>query len=350
MRVLRSLSQLAGKPRAPVLTIGNFDGVHRGHQRILETVARQARRRRGTAVALTFDPHPLKVLRPQAAPPLLLTLEQKLALLEQHGIDLVLVLPFTRKFSRLTPQRFVEEIIHRRIGAEMVCVGATFRFGHRQAGDAALLRSLAAEHGIAAPTVPPLVIRGETVASTVVRRLVAEGEVARVARLLGRPYALSGDVQRGAGRGATLDSPTLNMIPEQECLPARGVYVAEALLKGRIYPAAVNVGVRPTFDGKQLVVEAHLLRFARRITRGQLEIRLLRRLRPEKRFPSPDALRAQIQRDVTQTRRYFARQGKRSGPRPLKGGGRGACVQRKGKSENRKGPGGCVDRWEKPQR
>jgi riboflavin kinase/FMN adenylyltransferase len=289
MQVLRSLSRLARKPKAAVLTIGNFDGVHRGHQRILETVAREARQRRGAAVALTFEPHPLKVLRPQAAPPLLLTLEQKLALLEQHGIDLVLVLPFTRRFSRLTPQRFVEEIIHRRIGAEMVCVGTTFRFGHRQAGDATLLRRLAVEHGIAARTVPPVVVRGETVASTLVRRLVAEGEVTRVVRLLGRPYALTG-------------------VPEQECLPARGVYVAEVRLKGRAYPAAVNVGVRPTFDGRQLVVEAHLLRLARRVTRGRLEIRLLRRLRPEKRFPSPEALQAQIQRDVARTRRHFAGQ------------------------------------------
>lgn len=307
MRVLRSLGQLARKPQAPVLTIGNFDGVHRGHRRILETVVRQARQRSGTALALTFDPHPLKVLRPQAAPPLLLTLEQKLALLEQHGINLVLVLPFTRKFSRLTPEQFVEGIIHRRIGAEMVCVGATFRFGHRQAGDAALFMRLAAEHGIAARTVPPVVIRGETVASTLVRRLVAEGEVTRVARLLGRPYALTGEIQRGAGRGAKLSFPTLNMIPEQECLPARGVYVAEAVLKGRTYPAAVNVGIRPTFDGRQLVVEAHLLRFRRRVRRGRLEIRLLRRLRPEKRFLSPEVLRAQIQRDVARTRRHFAR-------------------------------------------
>lgn len=307
MRVLRSLGQLARKPQAPVLTIGNFDGVHRGHRRILETVVRQARQRSGTALALTFDPHPLKVLRPQAAPPLLLTLEQKLALLEQHGINLVLVLPFTRKFSRLTPEQFVEGIIHRRIGAEMVCVGATFRFGHRQAGDAALFMRLAAEHGIAARTVPPVVIRGETVASTLVRRLVAEGEVTRVARLLGRPYALTGEIQRGAGRGAKLSFPTLNMIPEQECLPARGVYVAEAVLKGRAYPAAVNIGVRPTFDGRQLVVEAHLLRFRRRVRRGRLEIRLLRRLRPEKRFLSPEVLRAQIQRDVARTRRHFAR-------------------------------------------
>jgi riboflavin kinase/FMN adenylyltransferase len=306
MQVLRSLSRLARKPKAAVLTIGNFDGVHRGHQRILETVAREARQRRGAAVALTFEPHPLKVLRPQAAPPLLLTLEQKLALLEQHGIDLVLVLPFTRRFSRLTPQRFVEEIIHRRIGAEMVCVGTTFRFGHRQAGDATLLRRLAVEHGIAARTVPPVVVRGETVASTLVRRLVAEGEVTRVVRLLGRPYALTGNIQRGAGRGAKLNFPTLNLAPEQECLPARCVYVAEALVKGRAYPAAVNVGVRPTFDGRQLVVEAHLLRFARRIRRGRLEICLLRRLRPEKRFPSPEALQAEIQRDVARTRRHFA--------------------------------------------
>jgi riboflavin kinase/FMN adenylyltransferase len=145
------------------------------------------------------------------------------------------------------------------------------------------------------------------VASTLVRRLVAEGEVGRVVRLLGRPYALTGDIQPGAGRGRALDFPTLNILPKQECLPARGVYVGRALVKGRTHPAAVNIGVRPTFGGKRLMVEAHLVDFSRRITRGRLVIHLLRRLRPEKRFPSPEALQAQIERDVASTRSYFAR-------------------------------------------
>lgn len=310
MRVLRSLDDLRRALPAPALTIGNFDGVHRGHQRILEKVVREARRRRGTAVAMSFDPHPGKVLAPGTAPPLLTTQAQKLALLEAVGVEVALVLPFTRALSQLSPRQFVEQIVHRSLGTRVLCVGANFRFGHRHAGDVAVLRELAEEFGFVLRVVPPVVVRGETASSSLIRRLVGEGRVAEVARLLGRPFALTGDIQPGAGRGAPLGFPTLNLVPEQECLPARGVYITETLVAGRAYPSATNVGVRPTFDGQRLVVESHLLAFSGTVTQGRLEVRFHEHVRAEKKFPSPEALQAQIERDVERTRRFFARRRK----------------------------------------
>ncbi len=307
MRVARSLSELTSPLEAPVVTVGNFDGVHRGHQRILETVVKEARQRRGTAVAVTFEPQPSKLLRPEAAPPLLTTLEQKLALLEAAGLDLAVVVPFTREFSQLSPRAFADEVLRRGLGATMVCVGESFRFGQRQAGDAALLAELARELGFELRVVAPVVFRRQTASSSLVRQLIQKGEVARAGRLLARPYALTGSVAPGAGRGRTLDFPTLNLLPEQECLPARGVYATETLVEGRAFPAATNVGVRPTFGGEQLVVESHLLDFRETVTAGRLEVRFHERLREERKFPSADALREQIADDVERTRRFFAR-------------------------------------------
>jgi riboflavin kinase/FMN adenylyltransferase len=307
MRVLRSLEELKQRLPAPALTIGNFDGVHRGHQRILAAVVREAGKRGGTAVAITFDPHPARVLHPTMAPPLLLTLEQRLALLEVAGINLALVLPFTQGFSRLSPREFVEQIICHRIRAQVVCVGSTFHFGHRQAGTSGQLKELGKEFGFSVRLVPPVIFRGQMASSTAIRQLLSRGEVARAARLLGRPFALTGTIQRGAGRGRTIGFPTLNIVPDQECLPARGVYATQTVLAGKAYAAATNVGVRPTFDGQRLMVESHLLNFSQTIGQGCLEVRFYRRLRPEKKFSSAESLRRQIERDVERTQRLFAR-------------------------------------------
>ncbi len=306
MQVYSSLEELHSPLPAAVLTIGNFDGVHLGHQRILATVVEEARRRHGTSVAVTFDPHPAKVLSPQTAPPALMTLVQKLALLQSAGMDAAVVVPFTREFSQLSPQAFVEEVLRARLGATVICVGQNFRFGHRHAGDVALLERLAVASGFAVRVVPPVVIGGETASSSLIRGLVMKGEVARAATFLGRWFALSGEIRPGAGRGQRMDFPTLNVAAEQECLPARGVYIAEALLEGQTYPAATNIGVRPTFDGSGLTVEAHLLGFSRQLTAGRLELHFLERLREEIKFASADALRAQIAQDVQRTRQYFA--------------------------------------------
>lgn len=315
MRVFRSLEELTAPLAAPALTIGNFDGVHAGHQRILASVAEEARAAGGAAVAMTFHPHPARVLG-RSAPPLLTTLEQRLRLLEENGIAVALALEFTRELSLLSPRAFLEEIVCRRLGTRVVCVGENFRFGHRQAGDVRLLEELSEELGFSVRTIPPVVVNGQVASSSLVRRLLAEGDVAGAAALLGRPFSLTGEVVTGAGRGRELGFPTLNMQPEQECTPGQGVYITETSLEGRLHPSATNVGVRPTFDdawtgmGLQgsTVVESHLLDYSGRGGSRRAEVRFHQRLRREQKFSSPEELREQIARDVEAARRFFGGQ------------------------------------------
>ncbi len=310
MRVLRGFDSFAEPLPSPVVTIGNFDGVHLGHRAILDKVVAEARARHGTALVLSFDPHPSRILTPERAPRLLTTPEQKLALLEAAGVDAILFAPFTLEFSRLSPQGFVEQVLHQRLRAAAVCIGANFRFGHRQAGDAALLVALAKQLGVAVHVVEPVIVRGEVASSSTIRRLISEGDVRAAARLLGRPFSLTGNVQRGEGRGRRLGFPTINFAPEQECLPPNGVYVTETVFGGQAHPSATNVGVRPTFDGSRLLVESHLLDFSDDAQPSRLEVLFHERLREEMKFPSGDALKAQIAADVTHVRDYFSQRGK----------------------------------------
>jgi riboflavin kinase/FMN adenylyltransferase len=287
--------------------VGNFDGVHCGHQEILRLVIERARAVGGQALALTFDPHPSRVLRRDSAPALITTVEQRLNLFAAAGLDAVLVLPFTAAFARLTPEQFALEILMETIHAAAVFVGDNFRFGHRQEGDAALLTDLGARLGFEVETVPAVRRRGVLVSSTLVRRAVSEGEVERAGRMLGRPFALSGEIQPGTGQGRHLVVPTLNLAFEQELVPGRGVYATEVILGGELYRAATNVGLRPTFDGHTLTVESHLLNFSRMLTGGPMEVRFWKRLREERRFGSVGELRGQVLRDVERARRFFAR-------------------------------------------
>jgi riboflavin kinase/FMN adenylyltransferase len=306
MRVLRGLDSLAEPLPTPVVTIGNFDGVHLGHLAILEKVVAEARACGGAALVLSFDPHPSRVLAPGRAPRLLTTEEQKLKLLETAGVDVVLITPFTLEFSRLSPQAFVEEIVVQRLKAVAVCIGANFRFGHRQAGDAVLLVELGKKNGFTVHLVEPVVVQGQVASSSVVRQLVSEGDVGAAARLLGRPFSLTGSLQRGQGRGRQLGFPTFNFGPEQECLPPNGVYVTETVFAGQVHPSATNLGVRPTFTASRLQAESHLLDFAGDVQPARLEVRFHQRLRDERKFPSPDALRAQIAADVAHAREFFS--------------------------------------------
>ncbi len=303
MRVQRGLQTDAGELPHPVLTIGNFDGVHLGHQRILQSVAERARVLEGTSVVMTFDPHPARVLAPERAPSRLTTDEQKLALLEAAGVDFVLVVPFTPEFSQLSPRRFVEELIHQKLRAKLVCIGANFRFGHGQAGDARFLAALGKEFDFEVQVVEPVVVDGQVASSSAVRSRVRDGDVRAAARLLGRPFSLTGGVRKGEGRGRQLGFPTLNFLPEQECLPAHGVYVTETRVGGHSCASVTNVGVRPTFDGSTLVVESHLL--TRSDEPARLEVRFHERLREERKFPSLRALQSQIAQDVEQARQFF---------------------------------------------
>jgi riboflavin kinase/FMN adenylyltransferase len=292
-----------------VLAIGNFDGIHLGHQAILRATVERANSLNAVATALTFDPSPRKVLRPETAPPLLSTSAQRMEWFNVLGIEAVVVLPFTLELARLTPEEFVEQILLRDLRIKAVLVGENFRFGHKQAGDVKRLSELGAKHGFAVVVVPPVVYRGEVVSSTIIRREIAAGDVSHAARLLGRPFVLTGEVVSGTGTGRRFTFPTLNLAAEQELLPARGVYVTRTCLDGetRSHRSVTNIGMRPTFNGSSLSVETHLLDTQLATTPKRLEVRFWKRLREEKKFSGPEELRAQIASDIARANKFFSR-------------------------------------------
>jgi riboflavin kinase/FMN adenylyltransferase len=296
-----------GAATQTVLSVGNFDGLHLGHQKILRLVLARARATSHVAAVVTFDPHPLRVLRPEKAPRQIETLDQRLAGFERIGMDAALVLRFDRALSLLSPEEFVQRILIERLRLAGILVGANFRFGHRGAGDVRLLVQLGKHHNFDVEIVPPVEIEGTVVSSTAVRTAIVEGQVDRAAQLLGRPFSLTGRIRAGEGRGRAVLFPTLNLDPEQELLPRLGVYVTESMIEGRLYPSVTNVGTRPTFDGHGVTVESHLLGFDREMKEGMTEVRFHARLREEIKFPGPEQLRAQIARDISAARDFLAR-------------------------------------------
>jgi riboflavin kinase/FMN adenylyltransferase len=300
-------SRFGASGRRAVLSVGNFDGLHLGHQKILRQVIEDARPRQNIPGVITFDPHPLKVLRPGQAPPMVETLRQRIERFSALGLEAALVLRFDRALAALSPEEFVRGVLLDELKTEAVLVGQNFRFGHRQEGNVETLAELGRRFGFSVHIIEPVVLDGEFVSSTAVRNAIAEGRIAHAARLLGRPFALTGEIVKGAGRGSTVLFPTLNLAPEQELLPKVGVYATETLVEGRLYRSATNVGFRPTFDGTLLGVESHLFDFSRELTKGRLEVRFWERLRDEKKFSGPTALRAQIAADLRETREYFRR-------------------------------------------
>jgi riboflavin kinase/FMN adenylyltransferase len=278
------------------LALGNFDGVHLGHQAVLERVLASARTQRVTAVLVTFDPHPAEVLAPERRPRLLQTKRQKLAALDEAGMDGVLVLPFDLALAALSAEEFLDRLC-RALSPVSIHVGVGFRFGRERGGDVALLRTVGARHGFAVEEVPAVEIDGARVSSSRIRELVLAGRVEVARHLLGRPYALEGRVVRGDGRGAALSFPTANLAMENELPPLRGVYVTETVAQALRWPSVTNVGVRPTFDGSRLTVESHLIDYEGDLYGERVEARFLARLREERRFADPTSLADQIARD-----------------------------------------------------
>jgi riboflavin kinase/FMN adenylyltransferase len=301
------VAQFGASQRGAVVSIGNFDGLHLGHQKILRAVVDRARAKGGVATVITFDPHPLKVLRPAQAPPLVGTLAQRLAGFASLGIEAALVLRFDAALASLMPEEFASSFLTGDLRATAVLVGGNFRFGHKQTGNAAKLKELGSRLGFAVEIIEPVISAGEVVSSTAVRSAVSKGRVADATRLLAKPFALTGEIRRGEGRGSTVVFPTLNLAPEQELLPKTGVYATETLAAGQWYRSATNVGFRPTFDGAHLSVESHLFEFNQRLTEGRLEVRFWERLRDERKFSGPEELRRQIAADVAQAREFFRR-------------------------------------------
>ncbi len=289
-----------------IVAIGNFDGVHLGHRAILTDVLARAREAAAQAVVVTFDPHPLRVLRPAEAPPLLTPMPERLRLLAETGVDQAVVLPFTNAFSRESARGFAERVLRDGLGALAVHEGDNFRFGYRAEAGLSELRTLGAELGFAVVAHPMLHRRGLPVSSSTARTLVAAGEVGRARALLGRPFSLLSTQARGRGIGSRLLVPTVNLADYRELKPAHGVYVTCVEISERRFRGITNAGNRPTFGEDSYAIESHLLDFEPVAMDEHTPVRVefLHRLRGEQRFPSPEALKAQIERDVARARRY----------------------------------------------
>jgi riboflavin kinase/FMN adenylyltransferase len=292
--------------RRSAVTIGTFDGLHLGHQKILQLVRERAGGAGYRAAVITFDPHPMRVLQPERAPLLIQTLAQRLAGCEQMGMDAALVLRFDRALSLVSANDFVERILVRGLRAGAILVGENFRFGHRGAGDVRLLEERGKYDGFKVEIVPPVEVSGQMVSSTAIRAAVASGDVAGAIPLLGRPFSLTGEIRAGAGRGRTILFPTLNLMPEQELLPKLGVYATESIVGGERYSSVTNVGTRPTFNGSGITVESHLFGFSEALVSGALEVCFQTRIRDEQKFSGIDALRAQIAADIETAKKFFS--------------------------------------------
>jgi len=302
MRIARGLESVPPEARPSAVALGIFDGVHLGHRAILGTALTRARADGLEAIACTFDPHPMEVLQPDRAPRPITTLEERLALIGETGIDAVVVLAFTRELAAVEPEAFVKEVLLERLRAREIVVGYNHRFGRGARGDARLLQELGPRMGFQAHVVPPMTVEGAPVSSSEIRAALQRGDVTRAARDLGRPYSIAGPVTSGAGRGRTLGFPTANIESERPVLVARGVYRGRVLVDDTGHPAVVNVGVRPTFGETTLAVEAHLLDFSGDLYGRRVRLEFLERLREEMRFPSVEALKAQVARDIESAR------------------------------------------------
>jgi len=291
----------------PVLALGNFDGLHRGHLKIIERVKRGAAERGGTPMAMTFDPHPPRVVRPDKAPPLLMTKAQRLEALHRAGIDCVAVVNFTRELSQWEPETFVRTVLVEWLHISMVWVGADFSFGRARSGNFSVLRTLGQRYGFRAEKIDPVRYKDFVVSSTRIRRLVSEGRMDEAGALLGHPFYIDGVVVHGRGRGREIGVPTANMETANELIPPHGVYATTMTIDGIVRAGITNVGVRPTFGESEVAVETHLLDYSGELYGRTVRLSFVQRLRDERRFPDVDALRAQIQADQRRAERLFNR-------------------------------------------
>ena len=304
MDVLRSIPELS-RLRGPIFTaIGVFDGVHLGHQAVISTSAEHAREAGGTPVGITFDPHPMKVLRPEKAPHLLTATQHKIELIRDLGVEHLLVVTFDRDFAATRPEEFVQQLVRHANPLREICVGHEWSFGKNRAGNLALLQKLGAEHQFNVVGITPVAVNGKVVSSTAIREAVKKGDLARAAEMLGREYTILGTVKKGAQLGRTLGFPTANLSAHSEQFPPNGVYAAEAKLNGAVLRGVVNLGYRPTLEQAkpERLLELHLFDLDREIYGEDVEVRFVRYLRPEQKFGSLDELKAQIARDVDEAK------------------------------------------------
>jgi riboflavin kinase/FMN adenylyltransferase len=291
----------------PILALGNFDGLHRGHTKIIERILRVSAERGGTALVLTFDPHPPRIVRPEKAPPLLMTLDQKLEALERAGVHGVAIVRFTREVSRWEPETFVRTVLVDWLRVAQVWVGADFLFGRDRSGNFTVLRALGATYGFRVEKIDPVRYKDFVVSSTRIRRLVSEGRVDEAGALLGRHFFIDGTVVRGAGRGRDLGVPTANLETTNELVPPHGVYATTVTTGGTVLPGVTNIGTRPTFGEGRTVIETHAFGLDRDLYAERVRLHFIQRLRDERRFPDADSLKAQVEADLRRARRLFDR-------------------------------------------
>src|SRR5271165_5242674 len=290
-----------------IVSVGNFDGLHRAHRHVLDEIVRRAKAAKALSVVVTFEPHPSRILRPDHSFKLLTPLPEKLRLLEATGVDAVLLLPFSRDLSLMTPHQFTHEILKKRLHAREVHEGYNFHFGHKAAGNIQMLRELGREMGFEVHDYPEMRLRGENVSSSHIRKLLSAGRVSRARHLLARPFSILSTAGRGRGYGSKYTVPTINLSRYEELVPKDGVYITRTRVGGECFDAVTNVGNRPTFGTESFAVETHLLNFHPIELRPETEVEIyfLQRLRDEIKFPSVEALREQIGKDVRKAQRYF---------------------------------------------
>jgi riboflavin kinase/FMN adenylyltransferase len=311
MKIYNSLSEIPANFGPTVATIGNFDGVHRGHLWVIEEVVARAHTLGTKSIAITFEPHPARVLRPESTLPLITPLTEKLELLATTGLDAVVIVSFTKDFSQMSARDFATKILHQTLHVTELHEGENFRFGHQAEGDVNNLEALGREFGFTCKVYSPRAIRNQPISSSRIRQLITEGDVSRVRALLGHPFAIASTPASGRGYGTRYTVPTINLAPYNELLPANGVYITTLTIgagsSAETFEAVTNVGNRPTFGADSFTVESHLLNFhpIELTEQTPLTLTFLHRLRPEIRWPNPEALREQIGRDVAKAKRYF---------------------------------------------
>jgi riboflavin kinase/FMN adenylyltransferase len=300
MKLIRGLKGLKKKYKNIVLTIGMFDGVHRAHQNIIKQVICQAKKIKGTSMVLTFDPHPLKLLKGYVNVPLITSCTHRIDLIRQLNVDVCILLDFNKQFSKIPAKKFIQDILIDTLNIKYLIIGRGFRFGRQREGTFSLLRSLSKSGNFTARRISPIKIRGKIISSSKIRTLIQKGRIEQANHFLGREFSLQGKVKKGSAQGRILGYPTANIEPEEELLPARGVYVVFVKIKSDILPGILNIGRRPTFWPKRkslVTIEVHIFDFCKKIYGKNIEVFFIKRIRSEKKFVSHQALLAQIKKD-----------------------------------------------------
>jgi len=304
MQVFESL-EIAVKFANPILTIGNYDGLHLGHRRIIERIKLKAREQKGTSMLMTFHPHPLTILKPEKFVGLITPLHVKRRLIEEAGIDVLFIVPFTDEFHLINPELFVDSLLMEKLGIKGLIVGYDFKFGKGGKGNVEYLASKSTEYGFFFEIQAAITLDGEKVGSNRIRKMIQDGDVRKAAAHLGRPYMIEGTVIKGDGRGRTIGFPTINLKSDFPLIPKRGVYISMVEIDGKKFSAVTNIGYNPTFDGQGLTIETYILDFSQDLYGREIALYFLNRIRDEVKFSSVDELKSGIWKDVETAREYF---------------------------------------------